>query len=132
LLAKNPHQLACKDNQLVRQSSLPADWFATLNDPIDDLNSQIPFMTSSPDQESLSGGISEETGAAAGVSGKSSMYSSQDDSFLFSDTTTTSGADGGLWNSPTSPGTTQLLLHFSFFQVQNLSNSAVYCILHLS
>ncbi|KAH9565210.1 hypothetical protein CY35_04G066100 [Sphagnum magellanicum] len=103
LLAKNPHQLACKDNQLVRQSSLPADWFATLNDPIDDLNSQIPFMTSSPDQESLSGGISEETGGAAGVSGKSSMYSSQDDSFLFSDTTTTSGADGGLWHSPTSP-----------------------------
>ncbi|CAK9222914.1 unnamed protein product [Sphagnum troendelagicum] len=103
LLAKNPHRLACKDNQLVRQSSLPADWFATFNDPIDDLNSQIPFMTSSPDQESLSGGISEETGAAAGVSGKSSMYSSQDDSFLFSDMTTTSGADGGLWNSPTSP-----------------------------
>jgi hypothetical protein len=37
------------------------------------------------------------------VSGKSSMYFSQDDSFLFSDTTTTSGADGGLWNTPTSP-----------------------------
>ncbi|KAH8964376.1 hypothetical protein BDL97_04G063900 [Sphagnum fallax] len=103
LLAKNPHRLASKDNQLVRQSSLPADWFATFNDPIDDLNSQIPFMTSSPDQESLSGGISEETGGAAGVSGKSSMYSSQDDSFLFSDMTTTSGADGGLWNSPKSP-----------------------------
>jgi hypothetical protein len=102
-----------------------------LNDPIDDLNSQIPFMASSPDQESFSGGMSEETGAAAGASGKSSMYSSQDDSFLFSDTTT-SGADGGLWHSPTSPGTTQLLLHFSFFQVQNLCNSAVYCILHLS
>ncbi len=88
-------------------------------------------MASSPDQESFSGGMSEETGAAAGASGKSSMYSSQDDSFLFSDTTT-SGADGGLWHSPTSPGTTQLLLHFSFFQVQNLCNSAVYCILHLS
>ncbi|CAK9206136.1 unnamed protein product [Sphagnum troendelagicum] len=90
----NQRQLG-RDN-LLRQSSLPADWLTVLQDSIDetiDLSSQFPSITS-PD-ESLSGATSEETGA--GASGKSSIYS-RDDSFLVSDT-----VSGGLWSSPTSP-----------------------------
>ncbi len=92
----NQRQLG-RDN-LLRQSSLPADWLTVLQDSIDetiDLSSQFPSITS-PDV-SLSGATSEETGA--GASGKSSIYS-RDDSFLVSDT-----ISGGLWSSPTSPGT---------------------------
>lgn len=92
----NQRQLG-RDN-LLRQSSLPADWLTVLQDSIDetiDLSSQFPSITS-PD-ESLSGATSEETGA--GASGKSSIYS-RDDSFVVSDT-----ISGGLWSSPTSPGT---------------------------
>ncbi|CAK9865454.1 unnamed protein product [Sphagnum jensenii] len=84
-----------RDN-LLRQSSLPADWLTVLHDSIDetiDLSSQFPSITSP--EESLSGATSEETGA--GASGKSSIYS-RDDSFLVSDT-----ISGGLWSSPTSP-----------------------------
>ncbi|CAM6039326.1 unnamed protein product [Sphagnum compactum] len=89
----NRHQPG-RDN-LLRQSSLPADWLTVLQDSIDetiDPSSQFPSITS-PD-ESLSGATSEETG---GASGKSSIYS-RDDSFLVSDT-----ISGGLWSSPTSP-----------------------------
>ncbi|CAM6040998.1 unnamed protein product [Sphagnum compactum] len=83
------------NDNLLRQSSLPADWLATLQGSIDDTDpsSQMPSMTS-PD-ESLSGRTSEDT-AGVGASGKSSIYST-DDSFLVIDTTS-----GGLWDSPTS------------------------------
>ncbi len=86
------------NDNLLRQSSLPADWLAALQGSIDDTDpsSQMPSMTS-PD-ESLSGRTSEDT-AGVGVSGKSSIYS-RDDSVLVIDTTS-----GGLWDSPTSPGT---------------------------
>jgi hypothetical protein len=86
------------NDNLLRQSSLPADWLAALQGSIDDTDpsSQMPSMTS-PD-ESLSGRTSEDT-AGVGVSGKSSIYS-RDDSLLVIDTTS-----GGLWHSPTSPGT---------------------------
>ncbi|KAH9549873.1 hypothetical protein CY35_10G041700 [Sphagnum magellanicum] len=84
------------NDNLLRQSSLPADWLAAFHGSIDDTDpsSQMPSMTS-PD-ESLSGRTSEDT-AGVGVSGKSSIYS-RDDSFLVIDTTS-----GGLWDSPTSP-----------------------------
>ncbi|CAK9257005.1 unnamed protein product [Sphagnum jensenii] len=84
------------NDNLLRQSSLPADWLSALQGSIDDTDpsSQMPSMTS-PD-ESLSGRTSEDT-AGVGVSGKSSIYS-RDDSFLVIDTTS-----GGLWDSPTSP-----------------------------
>jgi hypothetical protein len=84
------------NDNLLHQSSLPADWLAALQGSIDDTDpsSQMPSMTS-PD-ESLLGRTSEDT-AGVGVSGKSSIHS-RDDSFLVIDTTS-----GGLWDSPTSP-----------------------------
>lgn len=86
-------------NNLIRQSSSPADLLAAIQDSMDESDPSMPIPAMMSPDDSLSGGTSEDN-PTGNHSAKSMMYS-RDDSFLATDTV----VSGGLWNNPTSPGT---------------------------
>lgn len=86
-------------NNLIRQSSSPADLLAAIQDSMDESDPSITIPAMMSPDESLSGGTSEDN-PTGNHSAKSMMYS-RDDSFVATDTV----VSGGLWNNPTSPGT---------------------------